>query len=172
MSQRKIKIRAPLWRCYEIAADVERMPEWHRSLVGVEVLRRDFKGRPDVVDLVADVTVPLIANLRFTYEPPNGLGWEGQIRLPQSDSRARGRWAFEDLGDGRTGAILTYEFEPRPKDLRRGMVLGIFVGGWADGLKERAAPRRKPDPAAWARMSDEELAERQREEQSRLVESE
>jgi hypothetical protein len=168
MSQRKVKIRAPLSRCYEIAADVERMPEWHRSLVGVEVLRRDFKGRPDVVELVADVTVPMIANLRFTYQPPNGLGWEGEIRLPQSDSRARGRWSFEDLGDRRTRAILTYELET-PKDLRRGMVLGIFVGHWANGLKERVAPRRSPDPAEWARMSDEEMAERQREEQSRLL---
>jgi uncharacterized protein YndB with AHSA1/START domain len=47
---RSIEIAAPPQRCFDIAADLDRVPEWHGSMTHVEVLERDGDGRATLVE--------------------------------------------------------------------------------------------------------------------------
>src|SRR3954470_24774259 len=91
-----VEIDAPAERCYAIAADLERAPEWQRSLQSVEVLERDAEGRPTLVETVSDASVKTVkARLRFSYDPP------GAIRCRQEKGELKsleGGWTFADLG--------------------------------------------------------------------------
>jgi hypothetical protein len=90
-----IDIAAPLDRCYAVAADVERAPEWQGALRAARAVERDGPGRPTLVEseidaLVARVTVLL----RFGYDEPNGLHWSRE----SGDLKGLdGGWAFEPL---------------------------------------------------------------------------
>jgi uncharacterized membrane protein len=120
---RSVEIDAPIERCYEIAADVENAPEWQGSLKDVEVLERDGDRRPALVETVSDAKVKDVrAVLRFSYQPPTEIRWVQE----KGDSKSLvGRWAFEDLGGGRTRA--TYGLEADP-----GRVLGLLLRGPAE----------------------------------------
>jgi uncharacterized membrane protein len=115
-----VEVAAPIERCYEIAADLERAPEWQTSLVSVDVLERDADGRPTLVDTVSDAKVKRVAaRLRFSYAPP------ARIDTVQEKGELKsltGAWAFEDLGGGRTRATYTLEADP-------GRMLGMLLRG-------------------------------------------
>jgi uncharacterized membrane protein len=119
-ASRTVEIDAPIDRCYELAADIESAPEWQETLEDVEVLERDKEGRPLLVETVSDAVVRKArTTVRFSYDPPEGLSWEQE----KGDAKwLKGRWRFEDLGDGRTRA--TYELESDP-----GRVLGMLLRG-------------------------------------------
>ncbi|MDO8213953.1 type II toxin-antitoxin system RatA family toxin [Conexibacter sp. CPCC 206217] len=137
-----VEIAAPLERCYAIAADLERAPEWQTSLVSVEVLERDGEGRPTLVETVSDAKVKTVkSRLRFTYHPPTRIDTmqeKGDIK------DLTGRWTFADLGDGRTRATYALEVDPGRMlgMLLRGpavdRVRGILVDQAAEELKTRA----------------------------------
>jgi uncharacterized membrane protein len=118
--ERSAEIAAPLERCYAIAADLERAPEWQTSLVSVEVLERDREGRPALVETVSDAKVKTVrARLRFSYDPLRGIACEQE----RGDVKSlRGRWSFEDLGGGRTRATYALEVDP-------GRMLGMLLRG-------------------------------------------
>jgi uncharacterized membrane protein len=118
--QHTVEIAAPIERCYAIAADLERAPEWQSSLVSVEVLERDGEGRPVLVDTVSDATVKKVkARLRFGYVPPTRI----DTLQEKGDLKAlSGRWSFEDLGGGRTRATYALEVDP-------GRMLGMLLRG-------------------------------------------
>jgi uncharacterized membrane protein len=99
---RSVEIEAPIERCYEIAADIENAPEWQGSLNDVEVLERDGQRRPLLVETESDAKVKHVrALLRFSYDPPGGIGW---VQEKGETKSLIGSWSFEDLGDGRTRA--------------------------------------------------------------------
>lgn len=140
--ERSVEIDAPIKRCFEIAADVERAPDWQDSLRDAEVLERDGDRRPALVETESDVKVKTVrAVLRFTYEEPTGIHW---VQEKGDTKSLEGSWTFEDLGGGRTRATYGLVVDP-------GRVLGMLlrgpaearvrdflVGGFAEGLKARA----------------------------------
>ena len=97
-----LEIDAPVERCFEIAADVERAPEWQGVMKDAKALEFDEDGRPSLVETHLDSSVAKHRiNLRFTYDEPHGLRWTRE----SGDLKAlEGSWRFEDLGGGRTRA--------------------------------------------------------------------
>jgi ribosome-associated toxin RatA of RatAB toxin-antitoxin module len=140
--ERTVEIAAPLQRCYDIAADIRRAPEWQGSLKEVDVVETDADGRAALVDTESDAKVKTVkATLRFRYDPPLRIDWEQERGEVKS---LHGWWQFEDLGDGRTRA--TYGLDADPGRmlgmLLRGpvqdTVTNFLLGGAAEGLKQRA----------------------------------
>jgi uncharacterized membrane protein len=140
--ERSVEVAAPVERCYEIAADWERAPEWQGPLMDVEVLERDDEGRPAVVETESDAKVKRVrSRLRASYEPPHAVRW---VQEKGETKSLEGAWTFEDLGDGRTRA--TYGLSTDPGRmlgmLLRGPVADkvrdFLLGGAAEGLKQRA----------------------------------
>jgi ribosome-associated toxin RatA of RatAB toxin-antitoxin module len=141
-AQSTVEVQAPPERCYAIAADLERSPQWQASLQSVEVLERDGEGRPVLVATVSDAGVKTIsARLRFAYEPP------GAIRCTQEQGELKalhGGWTFAALGDGRTRVGYALEVDPGRMLglLLRGPVVDrvrqVLVGDAVQGLKARA----------------------------------
>ena len=136
-----VEIDAPRDRVYEIAADIEGAPDWQGTLEDVEVLERDDQRRPLVVETVSDATVKKVrSQLRFAYDPPDGLTWEqekGEMKW------LTGSWVFEDLNGGTRA---TYALRADPGRmlglLLRGPVEGkvkeLLTKSAAEGLKEQA----------------------------------
>lgn len=104
---RSIEIAAPPERCFAIAADLERVPEWHGAMTRVGVLERDGDGRATLVQSEMDASVTRVRMcLRFSYDEPTGLRWTRE----SGDLRSlHGSWRFEKLGDGVTLATYTLE---------------------------------------------------------------
>lgn len=128
-----IEIEAPLERCFAIAADVERAPEWQGNMRSAVALERDPQGRPSLVETRIDALVTSVKlRLRFSYAPPSGVTWEresGDLRSLQ------GSWSFEDLGGGRTRATYALAFDP-------GRVLSVFARGpMADRVRDHLGGR-------------------------------
>lgn len=140
--EKTVEIEAPVQRCYEIAADIERAAEWQGSLKDVEVLSRDAQGRPELVETVSDAKVKDVrTRLRFSYEPPGAIRW----RQEKGDVKSLdGWWTLEDLGDGRTRASYGLDADPGRilGMLLRGPVEGkvrdFLLGSAAEGLKGKA----------------------------------
>ncbi len=70
-------IDAPAARCYEVAADVERYPEWAKDVKDAAILTRDESGRPlDVAFRVAAMGRSTSYTLRYDYsDAPQRLSW-------------------------------------------------------------------------------------------------
>ncbi len=74
--ERIVEIDAPIERCFEIASDIDKAPEWQGSLKDVEVLERDADKRAALVETEADAKVKTVKSLlRFSYEEPTGIRW-------------------------------------------------------------------------------------------------
>jgi uncharacterized protein YndB with AHSA1/START domain len=102
-----IDIDAPIKRCFDIIADVERAPKWQGAMQKAQALEYDAQGRPVLVEthihaIVANVTLWL----RFDYFEPTGMRWTRERGDLKSLS---GAWQLEDRGSGRTRA--TYSLE-------------------------------------------------------------
>jgi uncharacterized membrane protein len=140
--ERSVEIEAPIERCFEIAADVGKAPEWQDSLRDAEVLERDGDRRPSLVETESNAKVKTVkALLRFAYDEPTSIRWEQE----KGDVKSlHGWWEFEDLGGGRTRATYGLDVDPGRMlgMLLRGPVAGqvrdFLLGGFADGLKRRA----------------------------------
>lgn len=104
---RSIEIAAPPERCFAIAADLDRVPEWHGAMTHVEVLERDDDGRAALVESEIDAAVAHVrVRLRFSYHEPRGLNWTRE----SGDLRSLlGSWHFQERGDGTT--LATYALE-------------------------------------------------------------
>ena len=97
-----LEIDAPVERVFDIAADLDRAPEWQGAMKRTEVLERDADGRATLVDAQIDSGVAKHKiRLRFSYDDaPHGMRWTRESGDLKS---LDGSWAFEDLG-GRTRA--------------------------------------------------------------------
>ncbi len=104
------EINAPLERCYEHAADVDRIAEWQGGVQKVEVLERDEQGRVLEARISNDAKVRTVSyTLRYRYEEPHRITWdylEGDIK------DIDGEFVLEDLGDGRTLATYSLALDP------------------------------------------------------------
>jgi uncharacterized membrane protein len=140
--ERSVEIDAPIERCFQIAADVERAPDWQDSLKDAEVLERDSDRRPLLVETRSDAKVKTVkAVLRFSYDEPAGITWEQE----EGDVKSLvGWWKFEDLDGGSTRATYGLDVDPGRMlgMLLRGPVEGqvrdFLLGGFAEGLKRKA----------------------------------
>ncbi|MBJ7332611.1 MAG: SRPBCC family protein [Solirubrobacteraceae bacterium] len=141
--ERSIEIDAPLARCFDIAADLERATTWQAALRDVDVHERDSHGRPVAATMTMDAKVRTISTQsRYTYDAPAAISW---VQERGDVKSMRGSWAFADLGDDRTRATYALEVDP-------GRMLGLLVrgpgvvdkirdyliGGAVDGLRRRA----------------------------------
>jgi ribosome-associated toxin RatA of RatAB toxin-antitoxin module len=139
---RTVEIDAAIEHCWEIAADIERAPDWQDNLREVEVLEHDEEGRALLCETVSHTKVKDVrAHLRFTYTPHEHIDWvqeQGEVKSLE------GHWRFEELGPGRTRATYALEVDP-------GRVLGmllrgpvqhrvrdLLLDGFAEGLKAEA----------------------------------
>jgi carbon monoxide dehydrogenase subunit G len=66
-----IEIDAGRDRCFELAADAERYPDWHPVIDSLEVLERDGQDRTATARLVVDASVSTVTvEVEFSYEEP------------------------------------------------------------------------------------------------------
>lgn len=95
----RMTIEAPLARCFEVATDFERYPEWARDVKEAEVVARDDDGRPLQVAFRAGAMGHSAAyTLRYDWtEAPRRLSWQ----LEEGDvvRRLDGYYTFEPLVD-------------------------------------------------------------------------
>ena len=114
------EVNAPVERCYEVAADVDRWGEWQRGVQRIEVLDRDGEGRVARARIINQTKVrEITTELRFSYQPTQGLSWTqtgGDLK------RFDGSWAFESAGDGRTRVSFALQGDP-------GRMLGMLLRG-------------------------------------------
>jgi uncharacterized membrane protein len=115
---RSIEISAPRELCFDIAADLDRVPEWHGAMTAVEVLERDGGGRATLVESRMDASVATVRmRLRFRYDEPDVIRWS---RESGDLSSLEGSWRFESRGDGLT--VATYALQ-----IGVGRRLGLLV---------------------------------------------
>jgi hypothetical protein len=102
-----IDIDAPIARCFEIIADVERAPAWQGAMQKAQAVEYDAQRRPILVETHIDAIVASVTVwLRFDYFEPTGMRWTRERGDLKSLS---GAWRLEDRGGGRTRA--TYSLE-------------------------------------------------------------
>jgi hypothetical protein len=128
----RISVAAPPERCWAIATDYERYPEWAKDVKHVAVLERDGENRGNKVEYrVAGLGRSIHYVLQYDYgEAPQAFSWkliEGDI-LRQLD----GRYGFEADGEGtRVTYDLTIDVAiPLPGLIKRraaGMIMGTAL---------------------------------------------
>ncbi len=116
-----ISVTVPPDRCYAVAVDYDRYPDWAKDVKQVDVLERDGEGRGSKVEYrVAGLGQSIRYVLAYDYqEAPGAFSWQ----LVESDKLRQldGRYGFEPDGDG---TRLTYDLTidvsiPLPGLIRR-----------------------------------------------------
>lgn len=104
---RSIEISAPPERCFAVAADLDRLPEWHGAITKVDVLERDGTGRATLVESEMDANVTRVhMRLRFSYDEPTAIHWTRE----SGDLRSLdGSWQFQSSDGGLT--VATYKLQ-------------------------------------------------------------
>jgi ribosome-associated toxin RatA of RatAB toxin-antitoxin module len=133
-------VHASPQRCWEVAADFERYPEWASRIKAVTIDERDEEGRPVLVTYRAGAMGRSTQyTLRYDHSGgPRELSWvleKGDIMRTLD-----GAYVFDDAGDGATE--VTYHLEadlvfPLPgfiKDRARSFILHTAL----NELKKRA----------------------------------
>ncbi len=91
----KISVGAPPERCFAVAADLERYPEWAADIKEVEIKERDDQGRPlSVTFRAAAFGRSTSYTLGYDYaEAPHILAW----KLTQGDitTKLDGSYVFD-----------------------------------------------------------------------------
>jgi uncharacterized protein YndB with AHSA1/START domain len=128
----RVRIAAPPERCYEVAIDYERYPEWARDVKEVTIKERDAEERGSVVFYrAAAMGKSFSYTLEYDYSgAPHSFSWhllEGD-RMRQLD----GTYRFEPDDDGtRVHYDLTIDLTaPLPGLLKRraaGMIMGTAL---------------------------------------------
>jgi hypothetical protein len=100
-------------RCWRLIADVERAPDWQRTLESLEVVQRDERGRPLICDTVSDAKLTKVrCRVRLAYEDLRALRW---TRVESEDLDAlEGAWEIEALGPALTRATYRLAVDPGP----------------------------------------------------------
>jgi ribosome-associated toxin RatA of RatAB toxin-antitoxin module len=105
----QMSVAAPPERCFAVAADLERYPEFFNDIKEVEVKERDDQGRPLLVTFrAAAFGRSTSMTLAYDYsEAPHALSW----KLTQGDITTKwdGSYIF-DPGEG-GGTDVTYHVE-------------------------------------------------------------
>lgn len=135
----------PIERCWALVADIERAPEWQRTLQSVEVIERDAEGRAIVCDTVNDARLRKIrVRVRIEYEEPHRL----QFHYVESEDLddMEGGWELEALGPERTRATYSLGVDPGPiprlaRPLERA-IRPLVMGHQAQELEQALSARR------------------------------
>jgi len=133
----RAEIPSAIKRCWALVADIERAPEWQRTLERVEVLERDEQGRPLICDTVSDAKLTKVqCRIRMTYEAPRRLAWT-QVQSDDLESM-EGSWLLEPLGPELTRATYSLALDPGPigllaRPLER-VIRPLVIGHQADEL--------------------------------------
>lgn len=104
-------INAPLEHCYEVAADVERYPEWATDVKEARVLSRDDQGRPlEVAFRTAAMGRSTSYTLRYDYsEAPRRLSW---VQIKGDITRKLdGSYEFTESASGPESTEVAYSLE-------------------------------------------------------------
>lgn len=135
----RIRVDADPQRCYEVAIDFERYPQWARDVKEVAVLERDDDGRGTRVEYrVAAMGKSVRYTLAYDYsDAPNSFNWhfvEGEMI-----KMLEGEYRFEpDDGGTRVHYDLTVEQAlPMPGFMKR-KVAGMILGTALKELKKEA----------------------------------
>jgi uncharacterized protein YndB with AHSA1/START domain len=105
------EIEAPIERCWEVVAAIDRAPEWQQGTESVDVLERDAEGRPSLCEIVVDAKVTkLRLRANVGYEPPRRIVFN-QAGAGSVD-RLEGSWELTERGPGRTHARYTLAVDP------------------------------------------------------------
>jgi ribosome-associated toxin RatA of RatAB toxin-antitoxin module len=99
-------------RCFDVAADIERYPEWARDIKDVTVHERDGEGRATLVTFRAAAFGRSTSyTLAYDYsDAPRVFAW----RLTKGDitTKLDGRYVFDPAADGGGDATeVTYHLE-------------------------------------------------------------
>ena len=127
-----MSVAAPPQRCYDVAADLERYPEWAADIKEIEIKERDEQGRPLLVTFRAAAFGRSTSyTLAYDYsEAPHVLSW----KLTQGDitTKLDGSYVF-DPGEG--------EVEPTSPTTSRSSC----------GCPSRVSSRCGPRAGSWPR---------------------
>jgi ribosome-associated toxin RatA of RatAB toxin-antitoxin module len=130
-------VPASIERCYALVADIERAPEWQRTLESVVVVEYDDRGRALICDTVSDAKLTKIeCRVRMAYEEPTAVRW---TQVDSDDLVAMdGSWTLEELGPELTRATYALAVDPGPigflaKPLER-VIRPAVIGHQADEL--------------------------------------
>ena len=128
----RLTIAAPPQRCFDVAVDFERYPEWAADIKEAKVLERDAEGRgTQVAYRAAAMGKSTRYTLGYDYgEAPRQLSW----RLLEGDIMRRldGTYTF-DAADGGTDVTYSLEVElvvPFPGFVKRraeGKIMGTAL---------------------------------------------
>ncbi|HZP30056.1 MAG TPA: SRPBCC family protein [Acidimicrobiia bacterium] len=127
-----IFVAAPVRRCFDVATDFERYPQWARDVKQIDVLGRDEEGRGKTVEFrVAGLGRSIRYVLEYDYtEAVGAFSWhllEGDVLR-----RLDGRYGFEaEEGGTRVTYDLAVEIAiPMPGLIKRraaGMIMGTAL---------------------------------------------
>lgn len=93
-------VNAPVDKIIDALTDFESFPDWQSAVLDCEVKERDADGRGTLVGMKVDAKVrKLDYVVRYTYDLPNGLGWD-QVTGDLKENT--GRYIFESRDDGGT----------------------------------------------------------------------
>ena len=135
-ARESIHVEATPERCYAVAIDFDRYPEWATDVKQVEVLDQDDRGRGTRVRYEISALGKTIGYvLAYDYaDAPGGFAWT----LQEADflSRLDGAYRFDDDGDGtRVGYVLTVDVTlPLPGFMKRAAA-GMIVDNAMKQLK-------------------------------------
>ena len=131
-------------RCWALAEDVERSPEWQQGLERLEVIERDAEGRPLVCDTVNDAKFTKVrCRVRFTYEPPRRVSFS-MVSSEDLDAMD-GSWELEPLAGDATRVTYSLAVDPGPigrlaRPLER-LIRPLVVGRRAEEFVKELARR-------------------------------
>ena len=96
---------------FEVAADVERYPEWANGVRDVEVLELDEEGRPHRAAFVLEGFVKEISyELVYSYDAPRRISWSAD---PSPDiEMLEGSYSFTPVDDGATEVVYALSVAP------------------------------------------------------------
>lgn len=135
----RIQVAASPARCYEVAIDFERYPDWARDVKQVQVAERDAEGRGSKVEYRA---AALGKSVRYTLaydfsEAPAAFSW----RLLEGDllRRLDGTYRFEPDGHGtRVLYDLTVDLAAPLPGLIKRRAASMIIGTALRELKKEA----------------------------------
>ncbi|MDQ1490324.1 MAG: hypothetical protein QOJ23_2838 [Actinomycetota bacterium] len=136
-ARESIHVEATPERCYAVAIDFDRYPQWATDVKEIEVLDRDDEGRGRRVRYQISALGKSIGyTLEYDYaDAPGGFSW----KLEQADflKRLDGAYRFDPDGDGtRVGYVLTVDVTlPLPGFMKRAAA-GMIVDNAMKQLKE------------------------------------
>lgn len=132
----RIRIDASPARCWEVATDYARYPEWAKDVKQATVLESDADGRAEKVEFRAAAMGKSIRYvLEYDYsDAPEGFSW--QLVEGEMIRRCDGRYEFQAEDDG---TQVTYDLAielamPLPGFMKR-RAAGIIIGNALPELK-------------------------------------